>query len=144
MSRTQFLHTAQSIGTALSHFGFHNTPVALLMPRGVDCLAAMMGVTYSGNFYVVLDDAMPAGRMNAILTALNPAAMVVHRQHLELAGTLAFDGPRLCFQEAAAAAPAPETLAAIRRRMVDTDPLYALFTSGSTAFPRGPWSATAA
>lgn len=29
MSRTQFLHTAQSIGTALSHFGFHNTPVAL-------------------------------------------------------------------------------------------------------------------
>lgn len=137
MSRTQFLHTAQSIGTALSHFGFHNTPVALLMPRGVDCLAAMMGVTYSGNFYVVLDDAMPAGRMNAILTALNPAAMVVHRQHLELAGTLAFDGPRLCFQEAAAAAPAPETLAAIRRRMVDTDPLYALFTSGSTGIPKG-------
>lgn len=104
----------------------------------------MMGVTYSGNFYVVLDDAMPAGRMNAILTALNPAAMVVHRQHLELAGTLAFDGPRLCFQEAAAAAPAPETLAAIRRRMVTPIPSTLSSPPVPPAFPRGPWSATAA
>ena len=64
VNRTQFLHTAQSIGTALARFGTRNTPVALLMPRGVDCLAAMMGVAYSGNFYVVLDDAMPASIWN--------------------------------------------------------------------------------
>ncbi|MDY4953100.1 MAG: AMP-binding protein, partial [Candidatus Onthomonas sp.] len=132
MSRTQFLHTAQSVGTALARLGTRNTPIALLMPRGVDCLTAMMGVAYSGNFYVVLDDAMPAGRMNTILTTLHPTAMVVHRRYLEQAAALDFDGPRLCFQDAADTVPDPETLTAIRRRMVDTDPLYALFTSGST------------
>lgn len=45
--------------------------------------------------------------------------------------------PVFLYEEAVGTPPDEEMLHKIRRGMIDTDPLYALFTSGSTGVPKG-------
>lgn len=137
LSRSQFVRSAQAIGSSLTRLNCRNKPVAVLLPRGVDNLIAMMGVVYSGNFYVVLDDQMPTDRIASILNTLEPTAILAGRQYLNQAAGLDFQGTLLCYEDEADTPIDPEALAAVRRRMIDTDPLYALFTSGSTGVPKG-------
>ena len=42
VSYSEFLETAQAIGTAIAQQGIRNRPVAVLMPRCVQALTAMM------------------------------------------------------------------------------------------------------
>lgn len=132
LSYQQLFDTSRRIGTALSRHlgGKTGQPVALCLPRGVDCICAMLGVVYSGNWYVVLDCDSPTARLRCILDALQPAISVAQ------------DGSALspaCLPLAALSQTPPDAalLSNIRARMIDTDPLYALFTSGSTGTPKG-------
>ena len=90
-------------------------------------VAALLGVLYSGNFYVPLDAAMPEARLGAILEGLRPAAI------LSPEGRGGAYGKALSFAEAAAAAPAN----GIPGGVLDVDPAYMIFTSGSTGRPKG-------
>lgn len=65
------VNIAESVGSALAANGDRNCPVAVLMERGAPCLVTLMGVLYSGNFYVVLDPEMPAERVNKICAPCN-------------------------------------------------------------------------
>ena len=65
--------------------GDHRKPVAVLLDKKPESVAAYMGVLYSGNFYVVLDTEMPAARAEAILGTLRPVAIVTDLIHMERA-----------------------------------------------------------
>lgn len=75
------VNIAGSVGSALAANGDRNCPVAVLMERGAPCLVTLMGVLYSGNFYVVLDPEMPAERVNKILRTLQPTALICDEAH---------------------------------------------------------------
>ena len=75
------VNVAESVGSALAANGDRNCPVAVLMERGAPCLVTLMGVLYSGNFYVVLDPEMPAERVNKILHTLQPTALICDEAH---------------------------------------------------------------
>lgn len=45
----------------------HRIPVAIYMDKSPALAEAMLGVLYSGNFYVVLDTQMPVERVHRIL-----------------------------------------------------------------------------
>lgn len=134
---------ARAAGTCLAKCGERNRPVAVLMARSAECLEILMGVLYSGNFYVVLDPEMPSERAGKILRTLQPAALVCDRAHEAAAAALNFSGSRFIAEEILLASPDDALLCSIRRRMIDTDPAYAIFTSGSTGSPKGLWSITA-
>jgi len=55
-------------------------PVGVLIDRSVLSIAAFMGIAYSGNFYVPLDPALPAGRLSIILEELSPVMLVDARE----------------------------------------------------------------
>ena len=131
------VNIAESVGSALAANGDRNCPVAVLMERGAPCLVTLMGVLYSGNFYVVLDPEMPAERVNKILRTLQPTALICDEAHKDDPAGLDYDGKVYSAEELAAGQAQPELLQTVRRRMIDTDPAYAIFTSGSTGNPKG-------
>ena len=127
---------ARALGSLLCTKGQRNRPVCILLPRGTDALAAMFGIVYSGNFYVVLDCDMPEERMRAIVGKLCPFAVIANAEYEALAERLLPDGVIGC-EEAFARTEDTAALNAVRRSMTDADPLYTLFTSGSTGTPKG-------
>lgn len=131
------VNIAGSVGSALAANGDRNCPVAVLMERGAPCLVTLMGVLYSGNFYVVLDPEMPAERVNKILRTLQPTALICDEAHKDDPAGLDYDGKVYSAEALAAGQAQPELLQTVRRRMIDTDPAYAIFTSGSTGNPKG-------
>ena len=131
------LQQAKKIGCRLGHLHKTNQPMAVLMDKTPECAAAFLGVAYSGNFYVVLDSLMPADRINRIFETLHPAAVVTDRLHMEQAEKLHFNGEMVEWEEAIREPVSEEFLSSVRSRMTETDPLYALYTSGSTGQPKG-------
>ena len=86
----ELLARAQSIGSALSKTGTKNKPVAVYFDKCVNTISAMLGVVYSGNFYVVIDSEMPPARINKIFGALSPVAVITDKKHHENALRLSF------------------------------------------------------
>jgi amino acid adenylation domain-containing protein len=99
-----------------------------------------MGVLYSGNFYVPVDNKMPLQRMQSIREQLAPAAVVYAYKDGKTAESLCegFSDILLISEEEGFSYSKDEAkLHEIREKMTDTDPVYAIFTSGSTGKPKG-------
>lgn len=128
-----------AVGTALDKLpgGVLHRPVAVYMERGAAAVHAMLGVLAAGGFYTVLDTAQPPERVRAILTQLEPAAILTDAAHADAARELAGPAPVLEYESAASTKPDTARLTALRQAVVDTDLAYVLFTSGSTGLPKG-------
>ena len=137
MTYGQLLCSSKAVGTALASLGVKNRPLAIDLDKGVKVLTAMFGIVYSGNFYVVIDSEMPSPRINAIFETLKPVAVVTDSEHMETAKGLDFDGQAYDIKALSKAQADDELLAKIRSAQIDTDPVYALYTSGSTGIPKG-------
>lgn len=137
LSYGELLDSAKRIGSALCCLGLRNKPVAVYLDKSVNTISAMLGVVYSGNFYVVVDSEMPTPRINKIFETLKPAAVLTDEKHFENAKML--DGCEKIFlmHKVLHCEIDADKLAAIRAVQIDTDPLYALYTSGSTGVPKG-------
>lgn len=136
LSCEEFLHQARQAGSFLAEtLHTWQNPVAVYMEKTPACAAAMMGIVYSGNFYVVLDTAQPADRIRKILDTLHPAAILTDSAHEQAAKKL--QTPVVIFEEALQTCENASVLSRIRGRSIDTDILYILYTSGSTGTPKG-------
>ncbi len=128
---------AEKIATILIKREIFKKPVAIFMDKQVECIPAFMGTAYSGNFYAVLDTKMPVSRIEKILLTLKPEVMITDSAHNEIAETFFDSKGILLYEEMMAEQPDHEQLAVVKSRIVDTDVLYVLFTSGSTGNPKG-------
>ncbi|MFF7721622.1 amino acid adenylation domain-containing protein [Streptomyces luteogriseus] len=110
--------------------------VALLLPRGTELIAAVLGVLKSGAAYLPLDPSLPTPRLAALLDDGAPVLLLTSASVLARHPGLGADAPygpvRLVEQvdgDPAEASPAdgarPE------------DPAYCIYTSGSTGRPKG-------
>ena len=57
---------SRAVGSFLSDNGYYGDPIAVIMDKHPNTLAAFWGIVYSGCFYACIDEKMPAARILAI------------------------------------------------------------------------------
>ncbi|MCM1975114.1 non-ribosomal peptide synthetase/type I polyketide synthase [Streptomyces sp. G1] len=102
--------------------------VAVLLPRGPELIAALLGVLRSGAAYLPLDPATPTPRLAALLTDADPVLLLTTRE-------LAAGPPGVATHYVEDTDPAlPTDPPAVDVR--PEDPAYCIYTSGSTGRPK--------
>ena len=133
------VHTqARAIGSGLLELGAAGEPVVVFMERHPKMAAGFFGVVYAGCFYVPIDGEMPSFRVELIFQQLKPRFVLCDEKTREQAQSLAPQGAHvLPYDQLAASAINEDALVRVRRNALDTDPIYIVFTSGSTGVPKG-------
>ncbi len=134
---SQLSRAARGIGTWLAGQGLRQEPVVVFMEKHPRSIAAFFGVVYAGCFYVPIDEEMPPYRVELIFQTLRPRAVLCDGKTRPQAEALGYQGILCDYEDAAAAEPDGPLLERIRAGQLDTDPLYIVFTSGSTGVPKG-------
>lgn len=138
MTFKQVEETAQQIGTSLAtKLGRHREPIAVFMDKSVKAIVSFFGVVYSGNFYCPLDVKMPIERIQVIMDVLLPKIIITDEAHKELAESFSKNSEIVLWEDVLSQKIDKELLERIREDMTELDPLYVLFTSGSTGVPKG-------
>lgn len=131
----QWLHQARLAAAALPA-ELCRQPIGVLCDRSRYPLIAFMAVAYSGNFYVPLENSTPAARLNAI--AHNSGMRWLLGYEKEPSVELPDGVQYLSLQTLSPVESLQlERLREIRESLQGDDPLYMVYTSGSTGVPKG-------
>lgn len=118
----QLITNSKALGTKLSRRLSYarNLPIYIHLSRTISDVVAILGVLYSGNFYIPFDPLTPILRADNMRRVIPPAL-------------------ELTCEEAPSASNGSidhNLIREIRRKAMGTDPLYCMFTSGSTGVPK--------
>lgn len=126
------------IGSFLHGKGIYRKPVVVFMKKSPQEITAFYGIVAGGDFYVPIDEEMPSGRIQLILNNVQSPLIICDASTSEIAKTFEIgDGEIALYDDIVQAEIDAEALETIYRRAIDTDPIYIVFTSGSTGIPKG-------
>jgi amino acid adenylation domain-containing protein len=126
-----------AIGTFLIDRRHINEPVLIFMKRSPETITAYYGTIYAGSYYVPIDEEMPSIRMSLIIETVKPKAMICDRKTAEVAEQMNFEGTIYLYDDIVSTEVNLHAIEAVRKRVIDIDPIYVVFTSGSTGVPKG-------
>ncbi len=134
---SQVFEQSRAIGSFLHGQGLYKKPIVVFMKKHPKTIVAFFGAIYAGCYYVPLDDEMPRHRIELIFKTLDPGAMICDETTLEMARNFNYDGEIYLYDDIAGKPVDNQALMEIRDHQIDTDPIYIVFTSGSTGIPKG-------
>jgi amino acid adenylation domain-containing protein len=115
-----------------------NKPVAVFLPKSIECITADMAVSYSGNCYMNLDIKSPSLRLKTIVGKISPALIITDRTNYGIIHEIASAIPVIVWEEISDYSESDEELIYQQiSKVIDMDPLCIISTSGSTGIPKG-------
>jgi amino acid adenylation domain-containing protein len=112
--------------------------VAVLLPKSVNSIVADIAISLSSNFYMNLDIKSPPARISGILNTNKPTLVISNADSILKLGDLNGDIDYIIIDELQ-----PDVLVEKEKlqknldKLIDTDPLCIINTSGSTGVPKG-------
>ena len=137
ISYNDFVIESKSIATSILDLNLYNKPIIIFIDKTINALVSMFGVTYSANFYTVIDVNMPKNRIDNIIKTLNPSLIITDKKNIDKLNELGYDIKTLVFEECLKNKINYDKIIEAQERLIDINPMYVLFTSGSTGVPKG-------
>ena len=133
----QVYDQSRSVGSFLHREGYAGEPIVVFMERHPKAIVAFYGVVYAGCYYVPIDEEMPRQRIELIFQNLKPRAVLCDEKTEKSIESFPFHGKIYSFEKLIREPADQQALKGIRDRQIDMDPVYIVFTSGSTGVPKG-------
>ncbi len=137
----QLYQRSRSVGSYLAEHGYYQKPVVVFMQKSPDMINAFLGVVRGGCYYVPIDEEMPAHRISLIFETLEPELVIcdgtTEHAAAELRQAVTHSFTIVKYGDLCGYAVNETALAEIENKAIDTDPIYIVFTSGSTGIPKG-------
>ncbi len=133
----QFYDGCRAIGTFFAEEGIYKEPVLIFMDKSPHTLVAFFGTIYGGNFYIPIDDEMPQRRIELIIENTKARVFICNESTAAKVKDFGFQGRVLLYDDLLPTKINQKKLDIIREQSIDLDPIYVLFTSGSTGIPKG-------
>lgn len=128
----------RSIGSYLYKKGIYKRPIVIFMKKAPQEIAAFFGAIAGGCFYVPVDEEMPSGRIQMILDNVQSPLIICDETTEEIAGNFQVKDCEIKkYNDLIQTEIEDEALEDIYHKAIDTDPIYIVFTSGSTGVPKG-------
>ena len=137
LSFSELISMSRRGGSLIAGRGVKSSPVAVFMKKSPQTVAAFLAVIYAGCSYVPLEAGMPLHRIRKILQKLDPAVIICDETGAAKTAQLGYSDRVLDAQTLFSADEDAALLRGIRAAAIDTDPIYIVFTSGSTGEPKG-------
>jgi len=129
---------SRSIGSFLIGKGVVKKPVVIFMKKSPQEIAAFFGTVTGGDYYVPIDEEMPAGRIQLILDNVQTPVIICDESTVEIAKEFQVTNCEIVLYQDIIKTPVNDAaVEEIYRKALDTDPIYIVFTSGSTGIPKG-------
>lgn len=129
---------SRSIGSYLHEKGIYKKPIVIFMKKSPQEIAAFFGAVSGGDFYVPVDEEMPVGRIQMILDNVQTPLIICDETTEEIAKSFQVKDCEIKrYDDLIQTKIDDAALEDIYHKAIDTDPIYIVFTSGSTGVPKG-------
>lgn len=111
-----------------------NCPIAVLLPKSINCIISDLAILYSGSPYMNLDIKLPVERQKNILDINKPSCIITVGKYLDKLENINIDIINLdhCDLDSV-----NNIVDVSYTKLIDTDPMCIINTSGSTGTPKG-------
>ena len=134
---SEVISIAMRIGSSITRKVPERKPIVVIAGKNLETPVIYLGVVYAGCYYVPVSPELPDLRIKMMLDFIQPALIVTDDDNYQNIVEKGYPYSVVSYQEAKSTGIDEVELSARRQNQLDTDPLYVIFTSGSSGVPKG-------